>query len=286
MRVMMNVAECREAVRRMKTEFGAVGFVPTMGALHRGHESLIEAAARGNCAVVVSIFVNPTQFAPHEDLAAYPRPVETDLDICRRHDVTGVFLPDAAMMYAPDAATVIRVNRLSEGLCGPHRPGHFEGVCTVVAKLFHIVPADRAYFGEKDYQQLAVIRQMVRDLDIPIEIVPCPTVREPDGLAMSSRNVFLSPEDRKRSLAISAALFEAQRAVASGEIRAERLLVAARARLEAAGIRDVDYVEIVDSITLEPVSTVRNNARMCIAARVGRTRLIDNVPLDASKTPR
>lgn len=286
MHVFTTVAECREAVRQMRMELGSVGFVPTMGALHRGHASLIEAASRDNRAVVVSIFVNPTQFAPHEDLAAYPRPVEADLDTCRQQHVTGVFLPDVSTMYASDAETVIRVNRLSEGLCGPHRPGHFDGVCTVVAKLFHVVPADRAYFGEKDYQQLAIVRRMVRDLDIPIEIVPCPTVREPDGLALSSRNVFLAPEDRKRALAISASLFEAQRAVAGGEIRVQRLLVAARARLDAAGIRDIDYVEIVDSITLEPVSTVRGNARMCVAARVGRTRLIDNVPLDASMASR
>lgn len=286
MHVFTTVAECREAVRRMKVEVGSVGFVPTMGALHRGHASLIEAASRDNRVVVVSIFVNPTQFAPHEDLAAYPRPVEADLDACRQQHVTGVFLPDVSTMYASDAETVIRVNRLSEGLCGPHRPGHFDGVCTVVAKLFHVVPADRAYFGEKDYQQLAIIRRMVRDLDIPIEIVPCPTVREPDGLALSSRNAFLSPEDRKQALAISASLFEAQRAVAGGEIHAQPLLAAARARLGAAGIRDIDYVEIVDSITLEPVSTVRGNARMCVAARVGRTRLIDNVPLDASMASR
>jgi pantoate--beta-alanine ligase len=277
MNVLTSIDECRHRVRSRQSAGAAVGLVPTMGALHEGHLSLIR-AARARCGfVVVTIFVNPTQFGPAEDFAAYPRPLEADLAACRAAGVDAVFTPSVETMYPAGDQTTVRVAGLSQRLCGLFRPGHFDGVATVVAKLFQIAPADAAFFGEKDYQQLILIRRMAADLNIPVEIVGCPTLREADGLAMSSRNVYLSPAERKQAVAISRALFSARDACAAGNRDGVALASRARAELQSAGIGAIDYVEVVDAGTLEPLTTVDRPARMCVAARLGTTRLIDNV---------
>lgn len=281
MQVVGHPEQCRGVVEAARGAGQTVGFVPTMGALHEGHLSLVR-AARERCAyVVVSIFVNPTQFAPHEDFQAYPRPIEADLDACTRAGVDLVFQPTPELMYPAGAATTVHVRGLTDGLCGPFRPGHFDGVATVVTKLFQVVPAHLAFFGEKDYQQLQVIRRMVRDLNIPIEVVGCPTVREPDGLAMSSRNAYLSPDERRQAACLSAALFAARDAAAAGARSAADLVALARRIIESAGPCTIEYVEVVDADSLAPLATVDRPARLCLAVRIGRTRLIDNVALDA-----
>ncbi|UCF35225.1 MAG: pantoate--beta-alanine ligase [Phycisphaerales bacterium] len=259
-----------------------VGLVPTMGALHEGHLSLIRASRQRCNVTVVTIFVNPKQFGPNEDLDAYPRPLEKDLEACRAEGVDVVFVPSVEKMYPPDSSTDVHVARVSEGLCGAHRPGHFDGVTTVVLKLFNILPADVAFFGEKDYQQLMVIKRMVRDLDVPIEIVGCPIVREPDGLAMSSRNVYLSEEERKQAGCLSRSLFDAVRHVRSGERNCAELTRRIRQQIEMAGPSTIDYIEIVDAETLEPLATVDRLARICLAVRIGPARLIDNIGVDPS----
>jgi pantoate--beta-alanine ligase len=280
MKVITTIDECRGAVRQAQQSGMAVGLVPTMGALHEGHLSLVR-TAKARCGwVMVTIFVNPTQFGPNEDFKSYPRPLEDDLAMCRSAGVDAVFAPSVEVMYASDTHTTVHVAKLTDGLCGPHRPGHFDGVATVVAKLFHIAPADAAFFGEKDYQQLSVIRQMARDLNLAIEIVSCPTLREQDGLAMSSRNVYLSPTERAQAVAISRALFQSRDAAAAGNTDANTIAQSARRAIVAAGIRSIDYVEVVDVVTLEPLITLDRIARLCIAVRVGRTRLIDNVALE------
>lgn len=250
-----------------------------MGALHEGHLSLIDASRSENNVTVATIFVNPTQFAAGEDLDKYPRPLETDLELLHRRGVDLVFTPTNAEMYSAHHTTFVDVGQVALPLEGLHRPSHFRGVATIVLKLFHLIPATRAYFGQKDYQQSAVIRQMVADLNVPIEIRVCPTVREPDGLAMSSRNAYLSPDDRKRATALSQALGEAQRLAAAGERNAATLQLAMREILARAGITQIDYAAVVDAQTLEDVSTITGNAIALIAARVGTTRLIDNALL-------
>ena len=256
-----------------------VGLVPTMGALHRGHLALVE-RARAECdAVAVTIFVNPTQFVPGEDFERYPRPLDADLAACHAAGVELVFAPAVATMYPAGSVTEVHVAELTAGLCGPHRPGHFTGVATVVLKLFHILPADAAFFGEKDYQQLVVIQQLARDLDLPIRVVGCPTVREPDGLAMSSRNAYLSEAERAQARSLSAALFTARDRVAAGELDTAALLAEMRATITQAGPCTIDYVEIVDPTTLAPLPRVDRPARACLAVHVGACRLIDNVAL-------
>ncbi|MBN1511962.1 MAG: pantoate--beta-alanine ligase [Phycisphaerae bacterium] len=274
------IAEVREGLEPVRRADRCIGFVPTMGALHEGHVSLIRAARRDCAHVVVSIFVNPTQFGPGEDLAKYPRPLEEDLRACREAGTDLVFAPTASEMYRSNAVTTVRVGKLSEPLCGAFRPGHFEGVATVVAKLFNIVMPGRAYFGEKDYQQLVVIRQMVRDLDLPIGIVGCPTVRETGGLAMSSRNRYLSVEQRHQALSLNQALTEARQAVTAGTRDVSMLCDMIRRRILAAGEARMDYVSIVDAASLEALQTVDRPARMCVAVRIGDCRLIDNMPVD------
>lgn len=250
-----------------------VGLVPTMGYLHDGHLSLIAEARKRVDLVIVSIFVNPVQFGPNEDFAKYPRNETRDLELCEQAGADAIFLPQVAEMYAPDASVFITEERLGNGLCGARRPGHFRGVCTVVAKLFNLALPHVAVFGQKDYQQAAVIRRMVRDLNFPIEIVVAPIVREPDGLAMSSRNVYLSADERKRALGLSRALQVAADAVAdeAAETIRQRML----AVLEAHGLV-TDYIEIVDAETLDPVSAVRRGTVALVAAMCGKTRLIDN----------
>jgi pantoate--beta-alanine ligase len=250
-----------------------------MGALHEGHLALVREARRQCDFVVVSIFVNPTQFGPNEDLARYPRDLEGDVE--KLHDASLVFAPDVAAMYPPGDETRVRVGPLAAHLCGPHRPGHFEGVATVVTKLFAIVGPCRAVFGKKDFQQLAIIRRVVTDLFLPVEIVGAPIVRESDGLAMSSRNAYLAPEERVRALALSRGLSEAARAFAAGERSAGRLRGLAHREVERAAT-SIDYVTIADVDTLTPIdegAEVGKHALLAVACRIGQTRLIDNLVL-------
>jgi pantoate--beta-alanine ligase len=277
------VAEVRRAIGEVRALGATVGMVPTMGALHEGHLSLIRAARAENDTVVVSIFVNPTQFGPNEDLKRYPRTLARDCELSQAAGADLIFCPADEEMYPAGFATWVDVEGLTDGLCGRSRPGHFRGVCTVVSKLLNICAPDRAYFGEKDAQQLAVITRMVRDLDMPIAIVPCATVREADGLAMSSRNVRLTPEERAAAPALYRALIRAKELVAAGERDAAVLDGAIRGVLAEAPLGEVDYVEIVSAETLAPVTTI---AGMCLIALAVRfdgsgTRLIDNIRLSA-----
>jgi pantoate--beta-alanine ligase len=255
-----------------------IGVVPTMGALHRGHLALVERAQQSCDRVVVSIFVNPTQFGPREDFAAYPRDEAGDLRKLRNAGVDLAWIPTLDAMYATGFATEITVKDISEGLCGPFRPGHFAGVATVVAKLLLQTGADQAFFGEKDYQQLQVIRRMAADLDIPVEIVGVDTVREPDGLALSSRNGYLSPRERTQATVLPAVLREIAAAAAGGEPLAP-LLEAGKARLLEAGFASIDYLAICDAESLREIEIIAAPARVFVAARLGKTRLIDNVPV-------
>jgi len=279
MQILHTKSEVRGSVAGARAEGKTVGLVPTMGALHDGHRALIKASV-GECDfTVVSIFVNPTQFGPHEDLDKYPRDLERDAATCQAAGVDLVFVPSVEEMYDEAASTTVQVARLTEGLCGAYRPAHFAGVTTVCCKLFNLVQPDRAYFGEKDYQQLVVIRQMVRDLDLPLDIVGVPTVREPDGLAMSSRNRYLSEQERRAAPALREALqqgAQAARAGASG-LEVERVVAAA---LAAEPLFTPQYISAVDPETLEPLED--RGARMVIAAAavLGRTRLIDNIKVE------
>ncbi len=252
-----------------------IGLVPTMGYLHDGHLSLIAEAKKRSDAVAVSIFVNPVQFGPNEDFAKYPRDEARDLALCREAGASAVFLPPVAAMYAPDASVYVAEERLGNGLCGARRPGHFRGVCTVVAKLFNIVLPHVAEFGQKDYQQAAVIRRMVRDLNFPLEIVVAPIVREADGLALSSRNVYLAGDERTRALGLSLALQAASESVAAGPCAVEPLRRRMLEVLEKHALK-IDYVEIVDAETLEPVAEAALGHVALIAVYCGKTRLIDN----------
>ena len=273
------IGDVQREVRKARGKGLRIGLVPTMGALHQGHASLIR-AARAECGyVAVSLFVNPAQFGPGEDLARYPRPLENDLAVCRREGADLVFAPAAAEMYPEGFATTVRIAGLSEKMCGAFRPGHFDGVCTVVAKLLAIVQPDAAYFGEKDAQQLAIVRRMAADLDLPVQVRGCPLVREPDGLAMSSRNAYLSPEERQRALAISAALAEARKAIESGERDAAAVADMLRRRLQAARGVELQYVAVVDPDTLADLARIADKVLVAVAAKVGATRLIDNVLL-------
>ena len=255
-----------------------VGFVPTMGALHDGHLALVRAAKQRSDFVVASIFVNPTQFGPNEDFARYPRDIAGDEAKLAPLGISAIFAPDASAMYVPGEQTRVRVGSLAETLCGPFRPGHFEGVATVVAKLFALVGESVAVFGRKDYQQLAIIRRMTVDLFLPVEIVGHPIVREADGLAMSSRNAYLSTDERSRALGLSRALRTASEAFDAGERDAKRLETLARREVER-GADSIDYVSVVDAASLAPVTSITATALLAIACRVGKTRLIDNTVL-------
>ena len=270
------IAEVRRRVAEARGRSGRVGLVPTMGALHEGHASLIRAARSETGFVVVSIFVNPTQFGPGEDFSQYPRPGEKDLALCRREGADLVFAPAAGEMYPEGFATTVRVAGLGETMCGRFRPGHFDGVATVVAKLLAIVQPDVAYFGEKDAQQLAVVRRMVEDLNLPVEVRGCPLVREPDGLAMSSRNAYLSADERRKALALSAALAEARDAIRAGERNGARLAERVRERIRAAPGVELEYVAVVDPDTLADLDRIRSACLVAVAAKVGAARLIDN----------
>ena len=257
-----------------------IGFVPTMGNLHAGHLALVRLAKKHSDVVVVSIFVNPTQFGPNEDFAAYPRTFEADRALCEAEGVDIVFHPDVPEMYPAGVSVSVVENSLSRTLCGASRPGHFDGVCTVVAKLFNLVQPQVAVFGEKDGQQLRIIRRMVRDLRFPVEIVAGPTVREPDGLALSSRNQYLTPEQRPQAAGLRRALDEAERLFAAGERDPQKLVAAMRAVVARAPAARIDYIEIVDDETLQPLTgPIVRPALAALAVRVGKPRLIDNAVL-------
>ncbi len=280
MKVFNEIEACYGAVRDVQRRGGRVGLVPTMGALHEGHVSLIEAARRRSDSVAVTIFVNPTQFGPNEDFEKYPSDTEADLAACEASGADIVFTPSVETLYPRGFETTIHVSGLTEGLCGAHRPGHFDGVTTIVAKLLNILPADEAFFGEKDYQQLLVIRRMVRDLNLPVEIAACPIVREKDGLACSSRNRYLSPSERSQAAVLSRALFSARDRIAAGHKRVKELVTRIRAEILTAGPAKIDYVEIVDAETLDSLTEVDRPARIVLAARIGPCRLIDNVDVN------
>jgi pantoate--beta-alanine ligase len=273
-----DIDSLRDALGELRGAGGTVALVPTMGALHAGHMALIAEARRRASHVVASIFVNPKQFAANEDLSTYPRREASDIRMLEEEGCALLWAPEAEVMYPEGHATAVTVSGVSSGLCGATRPGHFDGVSTVVAKLFNQVRPDIALFGEKDYQQLAVIRRMARDLDFGIEIVGVPTQRDADGLALSSRNAYLSGEERQAARMLPRALGEAAAAIARGGA-VEAALAAARDKLARAGFDPIDYVELRDSATLEPVNRPDGPARLLAAARIGRTRLIDNLPV-------
>jgi pantoate--beta-alanine ligase len=281
MRIVKTIDEMRLASRAARREGKCLGFVPTMGALHEGHLSLVR-AARAKCELVAaSIFVNPLQFGPNEDLAKYPRSFERDLELLEKEAVDFLFAPTPEEMYPAGAVTYVTVEGLSEKLCGKSRPGHFRGVTTVVAKLFHIVEPDLAFFGQKDAAQAAIVRRMVRDLNLPAEIVVCPIVREPDGLAMSSRNAYLSPLERKFALVLHRSLTQVRNRFDQGERNATILIEAGKQVMAQEPSARLDYLEIVDPATLDPVQELTSGALVAIAAFVGNTRLIDNILLPA-----
>jgi len=259
-----------------------LALVPTMGALHEGHLSLVRAAKACCDAVAVSIFVNPAQFGPNEDLAKYPRTFERDCDLLVKENVDLVFAPSTEEMYPQGATTWVTVEQLSNKLDGRSRPGHFRGVTTVVSKLFHIVEPHVAFFGQKDAAQVAIIRRMVRDLDIPVEIVACPIVREPDGLAMSSRNAYLTPQQRKQALVLHRSLMRVKKLAAAGEQNSAKLIAVAQEEFAAEPSVRLDYFEIVDPDHLDPVEDVSKGALVAVAAYAGATRLIDNILLPDS----
>lgn len=269
-------AEVKEVIKEWKKQGYSIGLVPTMGYLHEGHGSLIKKAVEDNDKVMVSVFVNPIQFGPNEDLETYPRDFDADLKMIKSLGADMVFHPEPSDMYASDFSTTISVAGVSENLCGAKRPGHFNGVCTVVTKLFNLSEADRAYFGQKDAQQLAVVRRMVRDLNVNIEIVGCPIIREDDGLAKSSRNTYLSPEERQAATVLNKALIAGKQMVEEGEKSA----LAVKTRIEDIISKEphakIDYVEITDWNSIEPVDIIDGSILCAIAVYIGNTRLIDN----------
>ncbi len=276
--VVTTIAEVRHRVGKERAAGDAIGLVPTMGALHEGHLTLIR-RAKSECGyVVVSVFVNPTQFAPGTDFEKYPRDLAGDVEKAGKAGADLVFAPSVEEMYPPGDSAIVEVTgQLVDCLCGPHRPGHFRGVTTVCARLFNIVMPDKAFFGEKDYQQLLVIKQMVRDLKMPLRIIPTPTVREPDGLAMSSRNVYLSSEERKAATALSRGLFAAREKFNLGERDASALITVAREVITREPLVKLQYLELRDAETLEELKQIDRKALLAVAAFVGAARLIDNV---------
>ena len=270
------IKEVREQVKAWRKEGLSVGLVTTMGFLHEGHKSLIEKAVAENDRVVVSVFVNPTQFGPNEDYEDYPRDIEKDYALCTGAGANLVFNPTPEEMYFPDKCTTVNVEGLSKGLCGAKRPVHFGGVCLVVSKFLNIVTPDRAYFGEKDAQQLAIIKRMVRDLSMGVEIVGCPIVREADGLAKSSRNTYLSEDERKAALVLSRSLNKAKEEMNNGLRNTCKINKIIAEEIAAEPLSKADYIEIVDSETLQPVEEIEKDVLVAIAVYVGKTRLIDN----------
>ncbi|KRQ86740.1 Pantothenate synthetase [Caloramator mitchellensis] len=279
MEVIRSVKEMKNKINEVKLNGKSVGFVPTMGYLHDGHKSLIEYARRENNVVVVSVFVNPTQFGPNEDFERYPRDEERDKKICMNAGCDIMFIPDKDDMYGDNYSTYIDVFNLTEGLCGASRPGHFRGVATVVTKLFNIVKPDRAYFGQKDAQQLAVIKRMVKDLNMDVEVIGCPIVREDDGLAMSSRNTYLNQDERKQALVLYKSLKLAEKMINEGERNANKIKEEMINLIKTAKDAKIDYVEFVDVENLKPVEIVEGEVLIALAVKIGKTRLIDNMTI-------
>jgi pantoate--beta-alanine ligase len=276
MKIVETIQEVRDQVKEWRKQGLTVGLVPTMGYLHEGHKSLIDCAVAENDRVVVSVFVNPMQFGPKEDLASYPRDLDRDAAVCESAGAALVFHPEPSEMYHDDFSSFVDMSTLTGGLCGKTRPIHFRGVCTVVSKLFNIVVPDKAYFGQKDAQQLAVIRHMVSDLNFGIEIVGCPIVREEDGLAKSSRNTYLSEEERRAALILSQSLKKGKALLETGETDAAKLRTVIANTLATEPLAKVDYVEVVGWDTLEPVESINGPILTAIAVYIGKTRLIDN----------
>lgn len=275
MKIAKTIKEVREIVSEWKRQGFSVGLVPTMGYLHEGHQSLIR-CSNENDRTVVSVFVNPIQFGPNEDFASYPRDLERDTKKCEEAGADLIFAPEASEMYAEDFSSFVDMTGPTDELCGLRRPGHFRGVCTVVSKLFNIVTPDRAYFGQKDAQQLAVIRRMVRDLSFGIEIVGCPIVREEDGLAKSSRNTYLSADERKAAVVISKSLKAGQEMIEKGETDTAKIIASITAMIESEPLAKIDYIKAVDADSIEPVDTVSGRVLFAAAVYIGKTRLIDN----------
>ena len=276
MNIATTVEQAKQTVRQWKAEGLTVGLVPTMGYLHEGHESLIKRAVAECDRVMVSVFLNPIQFAPNEDLATYPRDFAADTVLIENAGADLVFHPEPSELYAPDACTFVNVEGITSELCGKTRPTHFRGVCTVVSKLMNISQADRAYFGQKDAQQLAVVRRMVRDLNMNVEVIGCPIVREEDGLAKSSRNTYLSPAEREAALVLSRAVREGERLMEEGKRDAKTILSAMRAIIEAEPLARIDYVEMVSWDGIKPVDVADSSVLVAMAVYIGKTRLIDN----------
>jgi pantoate--beta-alanine ligase len=277
-------AELRQAIRAWRSDGHTIGFVPTMGALHAGHLALVERSCQLASTTVVSVFVNPTQFGPGEDFDSYPRDVDGDAEMLAEHGCDLLFLPSVETIYPENHCTYVYVEAPSQGMEGKQRPGHFRGVATVVTKLFNLVQPDLAVFGEKDAQQLAVIQQLVRDLHIPVEIVAHPTVRENDGLAMSSRNAYLSPDERRAAAVLYRALSDARRHFDEGERSVYRLKQALRSTLGTEPAAEIDYAEVVDADNFQPIDQVEGRAVIPIAVRLGHTRLLDNIRIDPNST--
>lgn len=275
MKIAKTIKEVREIVSEWKKQGLSVGLVPTMGYLHEGHQSLIR-CSNENDRTVVSVFVNPIQFGPNEDFASYPRDLERDTKKCEEAGADLIFAPEASEMYAEDFSSFVDMTGPTDELCGLRRPGHFRGVCTVVSKLFNIVTPDRAYFGQKDAQQLAVIRRMVRDLSFGIEIVGCPIVREEDGLAKSSRNTYLSADERKAAVVITKSLKAGQEMIEKGETDTAKIIASITAMIESEPLAKIDYIKAVDADSIEPVDTVSGRVLFAAAVYIGKTRLIDN----------
>ncbi|NLK96057.1 MAG: pantoate--beta-alanine ligase [Clostridiales bacterium] len=276
MEILKTISEVKDRVFKWKESGLKIGLVPTMGYLHEGHKSLIKKAIENNDKVVVSIFVNPIQFGVGEDLESYPRNLDMDSKLCEELGVDIIFNPSKEEMYFDDFCTYVDMNGLTKGLCGKSRPTHFRGVCTVVSKLFNIVTPNKAYFGEKDAQQLAVIRRMVRDLNYNIEIVGCPIVRESDGLAKSSRNTYLSKEERKAATILNKSLLLGKEAIKNGENDSNKVIKLITDNINKEKLSKIDYVEIVDSLSLESVEKIEKSVLVAIAVYIGKTRLIDN----------
>lgn len=274
MKIVKSIDELREDLKRYKLEDKSIGLVPTMGYLHEGHASLIRRARKENDIVVVSDFVNPIQFGPKEDLITYPRDLEADSKLCEEIGVDFIFAPEASEMYH-DRKTFVDIEEMSDNLCGAKRPGHFRGVCTVCTKLFNITGANRAYFGQKDAQQVAIIKKVVEDLNIPIEIIACPIVREDDGLALSSRNTYLSKEERKAALCLSKAIFKGEEMAKSSQ-SLDKVLEEMKAIIENEDLAKIDYINAVDLATMKDAKDLDGDRLIAIAVYIGKTRLIDN----------
>lgn len=277
MRIITEIEDLRRMVRDARQSEKSIGFIPTMGFLHEGHLALIEKARLENDMVVTSVFVNPTQFGPNEDFDAYPRNPEKDQSLMAGAGVDAAFFPAVETLYPEGFETYVEVGAsLTQGLCGASRPGHFRGVATIVTKLLNIIRPDRAYFGQKDAQQVAVIRKVVKDLNIPVEIVPCPIVREADGLAMSSRNTYLNQQERQDALVLSQSLMAAQKAVTDGIRMASEIEKLMLTMFEAVSSANVEYIAIVDALTFNPIEVLKGQVLVAVAVRIGKVRLIDN----------